>query len=61
MVYPTELLARAKHEMKVFERCTAETCQELIDEVVRLREMSLETARTVVADHQRQVDLDSYD
>lgn len=59
MPYPTELIAKAKYEMEIFERCAADTCQELIAEVERLRAMSLETARRIVAEHQRQVDLDS--
>lgn len=35
--YPTELIARAEYEMKVFERCAADTCADLIAEIKRLR------------------------
>ena len=35
--YPTDLVARAKYEMHVFERVSAETGTELIAEVERLR------------------------
>jgi hypothetical protein len=35
--YPTELVAKAKYEMRVFERVSAETGAELIAEVERLR------------------------
>jgi hypothetical protein len=61
MVYPTELVEKAKYEIEIFERVSADTGQELLDEVIRLREMSLETALQVVAEHQRQVDLDTFD
>lgn len=37
MTYPTELVEKAKYEMKVFERVSADTGTELIAEVKRLR------------------------
>lgn len=36
-VYPTELVEKAKFEMTIFERVSAETGNELIEEVLRLR------------------------
>lgn len=36
-VYPTELIEKAEYELKVFERCSQETCEELINEVKALR------------------------
>jgi hypothetical protein len=36
-VYPTELVAKAKYEMEVFERVSSDTGAELIAEVERLR------------------------
>lgn len=36
-VYPTELIEKAKFEMTIFERVSAETGNELIAEVLRLR------------------------
>lgn len=36
-VYPTELVEKAKFEMTIFERVSAETGNELIAEVLRLR------------------------
>lgn len=37
MAYPTELIAMAEYEMKVFERVSQSTAQKLIDEVKSLR------------------------
>lgn len=39
MIYPTELIARAKYEVKIFERVSADTGIELIAEVVMLRSL----------------------
>ena len=36
-VYPTELIAKAQYEMRIFERVGADTGEELIAEVLRLR------------------------
>jgi len=36
-IYPTELVEKAKFEMAIFERVSAETGNELIAEVLRLR------------------------
>lgn len=36
-VYPTELVAKAKYEMRIFERVASDTGEELILEVIRLR------------------------
>ncbi len=44
MKYPTELLEKAKWEMKVFERCSAQTCEELVRELQRLRSENAETS-----------------
>lgn len=38
MTYPSELIEKARYEMSIFERVSAETGQALIDEVVKLRE-----------------------
>lgn len=43
MNYPTELIAKAKYELEVFDRVAADTGAELVAEVVRLREMLEET------------------
>lgn len=37
MGYPTELIEKAKYEMKVFERVSSATGEQLISEVERLR------------------------
>jgi hypothetical protein len=37
MAYPSELIAAAEYEMRVFERCGSIMCRRLIDEVVALR------------------------
>jgi len=39
MPYPTELVARAKYEIRVFERVAMDTGIELLAEVERLREL----------------------
>ena len=39
MEYPTELVEKAKFEMKTFDRVAADTGNELIAEVERLREI----------------------
>lgn len=36
--WPKELVAKADFEMEMFERCSMETCAELIAEVKRLQE-----------------------
>lgn len=36
--WPTELVEKAEWEIKMFERCSMETCAELVAEVKRLRE-----------------------
>lgn len=36
MIYPKDLLARAKFEYEMFERCAADTCLALMCEVERL-------------------------
>jgi hypothetical protein len=37
MAYPTEVVAKAEYEIGIFERAAADTSQELVDEVKRLR------------------------
>ena len=49
MSYPTELVEKAQWEMRVFERCSADTCTELVAEVQRLRQ---EKAQLQAADLQ---------
>ena len=39
MSYPTELVAKAKYELQIFERVSADTGRELVAEVERLREI----------------------
>ena len=39
MSYPTELIEKAKFELKTFERVSADTGVELVAEVERLREV----------------------
>lgn len=41
-IYPTELVEKAKFEMVIFERVSAETGNELIAEVLRLRAQVLQ-------------------
>ena len=39
MIYPTELVAKAKYELEIFERVAADTGAELVAEVVILRSL----------------------
>jgi hypothetical protein len=39
MTYPTELIAKVKYEIDIFERPSAETSLELVAEVVMLRSL----------------------
>lgn len=48
MSYPTELIAKAKYELGIFDRVAAETGSELVAEVERLREI-LQRAKPTVA------------
>jgi hypothetical protein len=49
MTYPTELIAQAEYEMKIFERCGSITCQNLINEVKKLRAI-IETSKKAKVD-----------
>jgi hypothetical protein len=49
MTYPTELIAQAEYEMKIFERCGSITCQNLINEVKKLR-ATIETIKQAKVD-----------
>ena len=45
MDYPTELIAKAKYELQVFERVAMDTGEELVSEVERLRAALVELTR----------------
>lgn len=49
MSYPTELVAKAKYEMHVFERVSADTAAELIAEVVMLRSLIRDMRTTALS------------
>jgi hypothetical protein len=56
MEYPTELVAKAKYEMQIFERVAQETGAELVAEVDRLRE-ALTELRDRIKGHPAYADL----